>query len=367
MGKVKIGIIGTGVGIRTHLKGFRIFEDEAEIFAIAGSSLERSQEFAKEFNIPIACADYKELCDIEELDLVCIAAPNRFHKEMLEYAISKNKHIICEKPMVNTAIEAEELNKIVENYNKILIINHQLRFNPYMIEIKNLVNDGTLGKIYNIRLNQQGTGFANENAPWTWSFDDNEYGGVRLAMASHLTDLVEYWLGERNIISITASMNPVTKERLDKNGYNRTVNVSTTCNAFIKLEDEITVEYSINAGSYVGSRFDITIFGDRGELTFSLEDKLKLYLRSSIGEFKCINPNEVFQDELENKVSIFSGSFRYLVPKLIKSILTNNSDYINMAATPKDSIYCLKILDAIKESSNKGVSINFKEEKNNYF
>ena len=305
MDKIKIGIIGTGVGIRTHLKGFRNFEEDAEIYAISGSSLDRSKEFAEEYDIPIACADYKELCDIENLDLVCITAPNKFHKEMLKYAISKNKNIICEKPMVNTALEAEELNKIVKDYNKILIIDHQLRFNPYMIEIKNLIQDGTLGKIYNVRLNQRGTGFANENAPWVWSFDDKEYGGVRLAMASHFTDLIEYWFGERNIISITASMNPITKERLDKNGNKKEVNVSTTCNAFIKLKDELTVEYSINAGSYVGSRFDITIFGDKGELTFSLDDKLKLYLRTSTGECKNINPEGVYQDELENKASIF--------------------------------------------------------------
>lgn len=93
MNKIKIGIIGTGVGIRTHLKGFRNFQDEAEIYAIAGSSLERSKEFATQYNIPVACADYKELCNIEDLDLVCITAPNKFHKEMLKYAVSKNKNI----------------------------------------------------------------------------------------------------------------------------------------------------------------------------------------------------------------------------------------------------------------------------------
>ncbi len=367
MDKIKIGIIGTGVGIRTHLKGFKNFQDDAEIYAIAGSSLERSKEFASEYNIPIACKDYKELCDMDELDLVCITAPNKFHKEMLEYAVSKSRNIICEKPMVNTLEEAEEINKIVKDYNKILIVDHQLRFNPYMIEIKKLIDNGVLGKVYNVRIDQQGTGFANENAPWIWSFDDKEFGGVRLAMASHFTDLIEYWFNSRDVVSVMASMNPITKERLDKNGDKKEVKASTTCNAFINLKDELTIQYSINAGSYVGSRFDVTVFGDKGELTFTLDDKLKLYLRSSVGEVQNINPDGVYQDELENKVSIFSGSFRYLAPKLIKAIKTNNIDEIKNAATPKDSLYCLKILDAIKESSNKGVSINFEEETNNYF
>ncbi len=58
MKKLKIGIIGTGVGIRTHLKGFRTVEN-AEVVAIAGSSLARSKEFAEKFEIPVACADYK--------------------------------------------------------------------------------------------------------------------------------------------------------------------------------------------------------------------------------------------------------------------------------------------------------------------
>ena len=276
MKKVKIGIIGTGVGVRTHLKGFRYFHKDAEVYAIVGSCLERSEYFAKEYDIPVACADYKELCDIDELDLVCITTPNKFHKEMLKYAISKNKNIICEKPMVDTIEEAEEINQITKNYDKILIIDHQLRFNPYILEIKKIIDNGTLGKIYNVRLNQQGTGFANENAPWSWSFDSEEGGGVRLAMASHFTDLIEYWFNSRDIVSVTASMNPITKERLDLNSKSKNVYASITCNAFIRLEDELTVQYSINAGSYIGSRFDITIFGDKGELTFTLEDKLKL-------------------------------------------------------------------------------------------
>ena len=104
MKKVKIGIIGTGVGIRTHLKGFNSIDD-CEVIAITGSSLERSIEFANKYNIPIACKDYKDLCDIDDLDLVCVCSPNKYHYEAMKYAIEKGKNVICEKPVSHITSE----------------------------------------------------------------------------------------------------------------------------------------------------------------------------------------------------------------------------------------------------------------------
>lgn len=130
MEKLKVGIIGTGVGIRTHLSGFRLYDDIAEVIAICGSSLERSHEFAQKHNIPIACADYKELCDLAEVDLVCVTTPNRLHLAATKYAISKNKHVICEKPLSDNSDEVTELIDTVQNYSCIAVVDHQLRFNP---------------------------------------------------------------------------------------------------------------------------------------------------------------------------------------------------------------------------------------------
>lgn len=364
--KIKIGIIGTGVGIRTHLNGFRIFDKCTQVYAIAGSSLERSKEFAEKYNIPVACSNYKELCDIDELDLVCITAPNKFHKEMIEYAIKKNKNIICEKPMVDTMEDAEYIVNLTKNYKKIFIIDHQLRFNPYIIEAKKIIDKGILGKIYSVRINQEGTGFANENANWSWSFDSNQGGGVRLAMASHLTDLIQFLFDSRPIVSVTASLNPITKTRIDNDGNYRKILASTICNAFIMLKDELTVQYNINAGAYNKSKFDISIFGDKGELTFSLQDKLNLYLRSSIGKSEQITPDGVYEDEKQNKVSIFSGSFRYLVPKVINAILENNNKELENATKPIDQLYTIQILETIKKSANIAQSVSISIEKNNY-
>ena len=362
MKKVKVGIIGTGVGIRTHYNGFKPL-DEVEIVAICGSSYERSQEFAKKYDIPIACSDYKELCDLQEVDLVCVTSPNRFHMDAVKYAVAKKKHIICEKPLSDNSKEVESLINVVRGYDRIAVVDHQLRYNPYIIKIKEMIDKGILGDIKSVKLNQAGTGFSNIEAPWSWSFDGAQGGGVRLAMASHFTDLIQFWFGNRKV---NGFLNPVTMNRKDNEGNYRKVTGSTVCTAHINLENELNVIYSINAGSYIGSRFDISIFGTRGELVFDLQNKLLFYSRDSVGQPNKIVVEDVFDDERENKVSIFSGSFRYFAPIIIEAIQTNNYELISKSATFADAKYNLKILDAIHQSANNGIGVVLGKESNSY-
>lgn len=365
MSRVKIGIIGTGVGIRTHLKGFRLCEN-AEIIAICGSSKARSEEFAEKYNIPIACANYKELCDIGEIDLVCVTSPNRYHLSAVKYAMEKEKHIICEKPLSDDLSEVREMANCAKKYNKIAVVDHQLRYNPYIQKIKELIGNDEIGHIYSVKLNQQGTGFASTNADWCWSFEGKQGGGVRLAMASHFTDLIQYWFENRKVINLNGFLNPVTKQREDKEGNVHDVDASTICVAQLNLADELCVQYYINAGSYGGSRFDINIFGDKGEIQYSLDKKLSIYKRSDIGEKQIVDVNGVYEDEQQNKISIFSGSFRYFAPLIIKAVETGDTSLIKKSASFEDAIYNLKILDAIKQSANKGEGVVLGKETNIY-
>lgn len=365
MSKVAIGIIGTGVGIRTHLKGFRLCE-KADVLAICGSSRDRSQEFANKNNIPIACADYKELCDIPEIDLVCITSPNRYHAPAVKYALEKGKHIICEKPLSDEISEVREIVNYANKYDRIAIVDHQLRYNPYIKKIKELIDNDDIGQVYSVRLNQQGIGFANESAEWCWSFDAKQGGGVRLAMASHFTDLIQYWFNNRKVINVNGFLNPVTKKRQDKEGHFQNIDASTVCAAQINLENELCVQYYINAGSYSGSRFDINIFGDKGEIQYSLDEKLSIYKRSDIGKKVVVDVNGVYEDEQENKISIFSGSFRYFAPLIIKAIETGDSSFVSTSASFKDALYNLMVLDAIRQSANTGNNIVFGKEMNAY-
>ena len=185
-------------------------------------------------------------------------------------------------------------------------------------------------------------------------------------MASHFTDLIQFWFGERAIISVNGYMNPVTKTRNGIDGKPKAVTASTICTAHLVLEDELNVQYSINAGSYVGSRFDISIFGTKGELTFSLQNKLTLYSREKTGVKQPVMVEGVFSDEAENKISIFSGSFRYFAPILAKAIKGNDASLVADAATFIDAQYNLKILDAIQKSANEGAGVSLGDGGNSY-
>lgn len=361
---VKIGIIGTGVGIRTHLKGFREVEG-CEVTAIVGSRKERSEEFANKYDIPTACADYMELCDRDDIDLVCVCSPNKYHYETVKYALSKGKNIICEKPVSHISEEVHKLALIPQRPDTFMYIDHQLRFNPYMRKIRDIVRKNLLGHIYIVRINQVGLGFSDNNLPWSWSFDGNEGGGVRLAMASHFNDLIQFWFDSRKVLSVSGNLNPIFKERYI-DGQKKLVTGSTLCNAQIQLENELSIMYSINAGGFSSFKFEIDMAGDKGELHFDLVNKLIVYTDDRKGETQKVDVPGVFEDERENKASLFSGSFRYFAPLVIRKLQGELVPELCDAATIEQAKYNCKILDAIKKSANTGIPVVYSCEENSY-
>lgn len=364
MKEINIGIIGTGVGIRTHLKGFREVNG-CKVLAITGSSMKRSEFFAKKHEIPVACATYKDLCDMPEIDLVCVCPPNKYHAEVVKYAVAKGKNVICEKPVSHISAEVDELATLATHEGQFICVDHQLRFNPYMRKIKDIIESKVLGHVYLVRINQVGVGFSDSDLPWSWSFDGDEGGGVRLAMASHFNDLIQFWFNSREVLSVTGNLNPVFKERTVEE-KTRIVTGSTICNAQIQLKNELSVMYSINAGGFSSFKFEIDMAGDKGELHFDLINKISIFTNTQKGVAQVVDVKGVFDDERTNKASLFSGSFRYFAPLVVQFLQGENVPIIKDVATIEQAKYNCRILDAIKVAANTGNPIVFACEENNY-
>lgn len=342
---INVGIIGTGVGVRTHLPAFRMVPG-VRVKGIAGRTHERAVSVAASCGLEVGYRDYVALCEDPDISLVCVTSPNPHHIEHVLCAVQNGKSVICEKPL---AMQLDEYDSIIraskEMERGFIVVNHQLRFNPYVKKIREILESGALGKVFYCRLHQQGTAFANRNMPWSWSFDGSEGGGVRLAMGSHLLDLLQTWFG-RSVTQIGCDMSAVIPTRLDQTGEVRRVTGSAFCTMHVKALGGVVADLTATAAAHGGSAFDISIYGDRGEMQFDLVNKLRLSTEGGVGRWNNVEVDSVFDDEKANRVSIFSGSFRYCAGKFVEAAETGNLGGISEACTLEQSRYTQTILDA---------------------
>ena len=103
---INIGIIGTGFGAKVHIPAFRKIAG-VRVLGVAGTDKEKTARIAKEYDIPLAFASWKELIAYPDIHAVSIVTPPYLHKEMALYASKLGKHILCEKPLTVSTKDAK--------------------------------------------------------------------------------------------------------------------------------------------------------------------------------------------------------------------------------------------------------------------
>lgn len=144
--KIKWGIVGPGRIATKFIEDLKLV-DGAEITAVASRSLEKAKNFAAAFNIAHVFGNYDELFDSDVVDVLYIATPHNFHKELAIRAMEKGKHVLCEKPLGINKQEVAEILAAAKKNKVFLMEALWSRFNPTIQKIKELVENGTLGHV----------------------------------------------------------------------------------------------------------------------------------------------------------------------------------------------------------------------------
>jgi predicted dehydrogenase len=84
----------------------------------------------------------------EQLDIVSVATPNKFHKPLTIAALEAGCHVLCEKPMAMNAREADDMLAAAKQAGRRIMINFSFRFTPMSQALKREVESGTLGDVY---------------------------------------------------------------------------------------------------------------------------------------------------------------------------------------------------------------------------
>lgn len=144
--QLRIGIIGLGIG-RSHIEGYQSHPN-AGVVAVADSNPQRLQAVADKYRVEGRYTDALAMLKAEQLDIVSVCTPNKFHKELTIAALQAGAHVLCEKPMAMNAREAEEMLAVAKQVGKRIMINFSYRFTPQSQALKAQVDSGILGDVY---------------------------------------------------------------------------------------------------------------------------------------------------------------------------------------------------------------------------
>jgi len=139
------GILGPGSIAKQFARGLSA-SLEAELRAVAGRSLARSEAFAAEFKIPKTYASADELLADPEIDAVYIATPHPFHLPLVLSACAAKKAVLCEKPLTPNAQGTLQAVAAAKQHGVFLMEALWTRFLPAIVQALAWISDGRIGE-----------------------------------------------------------------------------------------------------------------------------------------------------------------------------------------------------------------------------
>jgi predicted dehydrogenase len=144
---VKFGVIGYGYWGPNVVRNLQTTTG-AEISAVCDKSSASRKKVHKSYPHIYVTADASELLSSPEIDAVAIVTPVWTHFELAKAALENGKHVFVEKPFTTNVAQAEILIELAEKKNLKIMVDHTFLFTGAVKKIKQVLNEGLLGKLY---------------------------------------------------------------------------------------------------------------------------------------------------------------------------------------------------------------------------
>jgi UDP-N-acetyl-2-amino-2-deoxyglucuronate dehydrogenase len=192
------GIVGTGVIAAIHADAIALLSEtglpDARLVAITDVDGGAAAAFAAARGCP-AEPDLGALLARRDIEVVCVCVPSGLHAEIAIQAAKAGKHLVVEKPIDVSLEAADRLIDAARGAGVALTVISQHRFDPGLIELKRLIDDGALGRLVLAEATTKWyrTQDYYDSAAWrgTWAMD----GGSLANQGVHYVDLLRWCMG----------------------------------------------------------------------------------------------------------------------------------------------------------------------------
>jgi predicted dehydrogenase len=192
--RYRVAIVGAGIGAE-HSEGFQAHPELFEVALICDVDPERARRLAAAVPGAAICTDLGDVLARADVEVVDICLPPFLHYEAVTRTLAAGKHVICEKPLVGSLAEIDELAALAEVCGRRLMPIMQLRFGNGLRQLQHLLEHGIVGRAYVATVETHWTRGPDYYAsPWRGR-KATELGGVLLSQAIHAHDLLMCVLG----------------------------------------------------------------------------------------------------------------------------------------------------------------------------
>jgi predicted dehydrogenase len=324
--KINFGVIGTGG--RAHSLASTLIRDKqkrGDLIALCDIDDEALNDAEKMVKSVLGHGttnyhDYKELLANPNIDAVIIATPDHLHCEMAVAAFKAKKHVFCEKPVGINLNQTIEILKAAKESKKILEIGYVLRYAPFYITMKNMIDSGEIGRVNFVTALEEYFGAFHFYRGWWKSREHN--GGIMVQKICHDMDL-HYWMfgKPKRIVAFESLMEfkpgnwdnkgaktcsvcknhcpfyvaPHSgKTKTDECVYNDPHDITDNCQILVQFESGMNLSMGMNFFDSLGQsdRF-WRVVGSKAELTGKLGTGILRFDGRFAQEPEMINCNEI--------------------------------------------------------------------------
>ncbi|VXC36271.1 Predicted dehydrogenase [Arthrobacter sp. 9AX] len=242
---------------------------------LVGRDASAVAEAAAKYGWQETATDWRTVIERDDIHIIDICAPGWMHAEIAVAALEAGKHVLLEKPLANTLAEAEAITaaaQVARAKGVQSMVGFNYRRVPALALAKELIAEGRLGGIRQVRAAYLQDWLADETAPMTWRLKKETAGSGALGdIASHAIDQVLFLLGDQ-VTEVSGRLQTFVDRRPGADGLE---DVTVDDAAWVTLALASGAIASVEASRVATGRknsLQIEVYGDKGALRFDLEN-----------------------------------------------------------------------------------------------
>ena len=290
---LRVAMIGHGFMGAAHSQAWRtaprVFDlpRRVEMAVVTGRNADGVRVAAERLGWAEAETDWRRVVERDDIDLVDVVVPGWAHADIAIAALDAGKHVLCEKPLANTAAEAEAMARAAQDAaarGVFAMVGFTYRRVPAVTLARQMIAAGDIGEVRQARAVYLQDWLSDENAPLTWRLTKETAGSGALGdIGAHIVDAVQFVTGRQLTRVCGTTRTFVTERPLLEQSAGLTGTASATRRGAVTVDDAAVFLGELDGGALAtfeatrmaagrknALRFEIS--GSEGALAFDLED-----------------------------------------------------------------------------------------------